>query len=250
MEEQLSKLETELKQFIELKGAKGEKVQGMELLSTNSKVGGTLKVFFILLITCLLSFFALLGLRKYYIFQQFFPALVILDAVIHIILFFYILNSGMIYGDYPATYFVVTTNAIYLCDGFYCCFLYSWTFDEITMLEYGKGVVRATSRYWMSDARKSMVNKSIVETYKRNRRLVRNKQPMERRFLSFSDTIMRPSESMPGGNYNYVDGRAYRYNNAPNLQTKTFHFTSDSEMPNLCGKAASGHRKVKVEKLS
>jgi hypothetical protein len=52
------------------------------------------------------------------------------------------------------------------------------------------------------------------------------------------------------GNYNYVDGRSYRYNNAPNLQTKTFHFTSDSEMPNLCGKAASGHRKVKVEKLS
>ena len=27
-------------------------------------------------------------------------------------------------------------------------------------------------------------------------------------------------------------------------------FTLDSEMPNLCGKAASGHRKVKVEKLS
>jgi hypothetical protein len=249
MEEQLTKIETELKQFIEEKGAKGEKVLGMSLLSTGSKVGGTLKIFFILLITCLFSFFALLGLRRFYIFQQFFPALVVVDAVIHIILFFYILNSGMIYGDYPATYFVVSTNAIYLCDGFYCCFLYSWTFDEITMLEYGKGIVRATSRYWMSDARKSLVNKSIDETYKRNRRLVRNKQPMERRILSFSDTIMRPSESMPGGNRNYVDGRVYRYNNAPTLQTKTLHFAADSEMPELCRKAASGHRKVKIEKI-
>lgn len=249
MEEQLTKIETELKQFIEEKGAKGEKVLGMSLLSTTSKVGGTLKLFFGLLVTCLISFFALLGLRRYYIFQQFFPALVVLDAVIHIILFIYILNSGMIYGDYPATYFVVSTNAIYLCDGYYCCFLYSWTFDEITMLEYGKGIVRATSRYWMSDARKSLVNKSIDETYKRNRRLVRNKQPMERRILSFSDTIMRPSESMPGGNYNHVDGRTYRYNNAPTLQTKTLHFASDSEMPELCRKAASAHRKVKIEKI-
>ncbi|MBE6579341.1 MAG: hypothetical protein E7651_05985 [Ruminococcaceae bacterium] len=249
MEEQLTKIETELKQFIEEKGEKGEKVLGMSRLSTSSKVGGTLKLFFGLLVTCLFSFLALLGLRRYYIFQQFFPALVVVDVVIHIILFFYILNSGMIYGDYPATYFVVSTNAIYLCDGYYCCFLYSWTFDEITMLEYGKGIVRATSRYWMSDARKSLVNKSIDETYKRNRRLVRNKQPMERRILSFSDTIVRPSESMPGGNRNYVDGRVYRYNNAPTLQTKTLHFASDSEMPELCRKAASAHRKVKIEKI-
>lgn len=249
MEEQLNKLETELKQFIVEKGAKGEKVLGMELLSTHSKVGGTLKVFFGLLFTCFLSFLSIFGLKKFSIIDQLFPILLVISAVVHIILFFYILCNGMVYGDYPATYFVVTTHAMYLCDGFYCCFLYSWTFDEITMLEYGKGIVRATSRYWLSDARKSLVNKSIDETYKRNRRLVRNNQPMERRILSFSDTIMRPSESMPGGNYNHVDGRTYRYNNAPTLQTKTLHFTSDSEMPELCRKAASGFRKVKIEKI-
>lgn len=249
MDERLSKLCMELQRYIISRGAKDERVLGVELQHIGSKTGGVLKTVFGLLFSALLCCVVLLSLYKYRVVELLFFPLLTVTVLVHAFLFLKILTGGAIFGDYPAVYFVVTTHAMYRCDGFYCSCLYSWSFDELTMLEYGEGIVRATSKYFLSDAPTSSNAKAENELYKLNRKHIRRGEPVERRIFSFSRTFTRPPESMPGGSYYRTNGRRYRHNNAPSLQVYTLYFSADSEMPELCRKAASEFRKVKIEKL-
>ena len=249
MDEQLERLESELADYIISRGHKDEKILGVELQHIGSKTGGVLKNVFFRFFSLILFSLLLFSLFKYRIVEVLFVPLLIINVLIHIVLLFKNLFCSAIFGDYPAVYFVVTTHAMYRCDGFYCSCLYSWSFDELTMLEYGEGVVRATSKYLLSDAPTSSNSKAEDELYKLNRKHVRRGEPVERRIFSFSRTFTRPPESMPGGSNYRTDGRRYRHNNAPSLQVYTLYFSEDSQMPELCRKAASEYRKIKIEKI-
>ena len=259
MNEQFSNLEKELQQYILDHGFKGEQILGMELMATQSKTKGVFKSVCgtsLILLSLILSVVA--------IFFQFYLTELILSLCVFLLLVAFKLRvGGLLYGDYPATYFVVTTHGIYLCTGLHCCFVYSWSFDELTMLEYGRGKVQATSKYLMSEARKKSNNKALKALYKQNLKNIRKNKPIERRIFSFSDTFVRPPESMPGGSPTRSEFRALLSTNRPyhacrlpnhspdarKIQTYTLKFSSDSEMPELCRKAASQYRKLKIERI-
>ncbi len=248
MNKKLAKLESELQKYIIDHGSKGEQILGMVQRSTGSKIGSIIWTVLGLLLTFLLSFLALLAMYKYQVIKFLFPVLLVIDVLIHLYVLVKALLDIIVFGDCSVSYFFVTTHALYECNGFHCCCIYSWSFDELVMLEYGEGKVIATSKYWLSDAPEHY-NKSEDELSKLNRDHVRWNEPIERRNFSFSSTIIRPSESTPGGGHHRVGRRRYRHNNAPLLQTKTLHFSSDSEMPELCAEAASKFSNVKIKKI-
>ncbi len=263
MNEQLSTLETELQKYILNQGYSGERILGRELLKTGSKTAALLKSLFISLLVLAMSLLTIFVMKAYALLGDYFSVLLAACCVLPSLLLLKLRHGSMLLGDYPATYFVVTTHGVYLCVGLHCCFIFTWSFDELSMLEYGAGKVRATSKYWMADARKYSNNKALKKLYKRNLKHLRKKEPVERRIFSFSDTFVRPPESMPGrgpiktnrsffahANRPYYSCSRYLYSaDAPKMQTYILRFSPDSEMPELCRKAASQYRKIKIEKL-
>ena len=103
------------------------------------------------------------------------------------------------------------------------------------MLEVGASKIRLTSDYWTSDASNKSLAGEVKGIYKRNLRHLRKGEEVERKMLSLSRLIARPSEY-----------RKYRAS-VPNKQALLFRFGKESIMPSICKQAASKHRKLKIE---
>ncbi len=236
MQEKLNTLQEELKQYIVSNGFENEEIVGIELLKKHTVWGGILSTLGgVLLIFLMFLAVALRIFSRFSLDLRWLPILLIIAGVAALGFSIAHIYQSIILGTRPATYFVVTTHAVYLCMGINCSLVYNWSFAELLMLEVGASKIRLTSDYWTSDASNKSVAKEVKGLYMRNLRHLRKGEPVERKTLSLSRLIARPREY-----------RKYRAS-VPNKQAFLFRFGKDSIMPSICKQAASKHRKLKIE---
>lgn len=236
MQDRFITLQEELKKFIAENGFENEEILGIELLKKHTVWGGIFKT----LGGVLLIFLLFLGVAarifsKLSLDLRWLPVLLVVAGVVALGFSVVHIYESIILGTRPATYFVVTTHAVYLCMGINCSLVYYWSFAELLMLEVGASKIRLTSDYWTSDASNKSLAGEVKGIYKRNLRHLRKGEEVERKMLSLSRLIARPSEY-----------RKYRAS-VPNKQALLFRFGKESSMPSICKQAASKHRKLKVE---
>lgn len=236
MQDRFITLQEELKKFIAENGFENEEILGIELLKKHTVLGGIFKTLGgVLLIFLLFLGFAARIFSKLSLDLRWLPVLLVVAGVVALGFSIAHIYESIILGTRPATYFVVTTHAVYLCMGINCSLVYYWSFAELLMLEVGASKIRLTSDYWTSDASNKSLAGEVKGIYKRNLRHLRKGEEVERKMLSLSRLIARPSEY-----------RKYRAS-VPNKQALLFRFGKESIMPSICKQAASKHRKLKIE---
>lgn len=236
MQDKFIALQEELKKFIAENGFENEEILGIELLKKHTVLGGIFKTLGgVLLIFLLFLGFAARIFSKLSLDLRWLPVLLVVAGVVALGFSIAHIYESIILGTRPATYFVVTTHAVYLCMGINCSLVYYWSFAELLMLEVGASKIRLTSDYWTSDASNKSLAGEVKGIYKRNLRHLRKGEEVERKMLSLSRLIARPSEY-----------RKYRAS-VPNKQALLFRFGKESIMPSICKQAASKYRKLKIE---
>lgn len=236
MQDRFITLQEELKKFIAENGFENEEILGIELLKKHTVLGGIFKTLGgVLLIFLLFLGFAARIFSKLSLDLRWLPVLLVVAGVVALGFSIAHIYESIILGTRPATYFVVTTHAVYLCMGINCSLVYYWSFAELLMLEVGASKIRLTSDYWTSDASNKSLAGEVKGIYKRNLRHLRKGEEVERKMLSLSRLIARLSEY-----------RKYRAS-VPNKQALLFRFGKESIMPSICKQAASKYRKLKVE---
>lgn len=236
MQDRFITLQEELKKFIAENGFENEEILGIELLKKHTVLGGIFKTLGgVLLIFLLFLGFAARIFSKLSLDLRWLPVLLVVAGVVALGFSIAHIYESIILGTRPATYFVVTTHAVYLCMGINCSLVYYWSFAELLMLEVGASKIRLTADYWTSDASNKSLAGEVKGIYKRNLRHLRKGEEVERKMLSLSRLIARPSEY-----------RKYRAS-VPNKQALLFRFGKESIMPSICKQAASKYRKLKIE---
>ena len=236
MQDKFIALQEELKKFIAENGFENEEILGIELLKKHTVWGGIFKTLGgVVLIFLLFLGFAARIFSKLSLDLRWLPVLLAVAGVVALGFSVAHIYESIILGTRPATYFVVTTHAVYLCMGINCSLVYYWSFAELLMLEVGASKIRLTSDYWTSDASNKSLAGEVKGIYKRNLRHLRKGEEVERKMLSLSRLIARPSEY-----------RKYRAS-VPNKQALLFRFGKESIMPSICKQAASKYRKLKIE---
>lgn len=236
MQEKLNCLQDEVKRFIAANGFENEELLGIELIKKHTVLGGIFKTLGGVLLICLMfAGFAARIVNALSLDMRWFWILLIVAGVFAFGFSIAHIYESVILGTRPATYFAVTTHAIYLCMGIHCSLIYYWSFQELVMLEVGASKIRVTSEHWTSDASSKSIVSEVKGIYKRNLGHLRRGEEVERKLISMSRLIAKPSER-----------RKYRYG-APNKQTLQFRFGKESYLPGICKQAASKYRKLKIE---